>query len=192
MMSREAELLAGGPPAVAAAGPPDDVAAVLDGWRDAAEALWSRQAPRLVRAAIALGVPAADAGDVVQEALLAAFRRLRGFDPARGSFDAWTHAILVRRCANWRRARARLLRALRGAPRQEPPSRPDGDLDARRTLERLVGGLAPARRRAWALVEISGLSPREAASILRVRESTVRSHLRHAREAMRRAAEEER
>lgn len=161
---------------------------------EAPEALWSRQAPRLIRAAIAIGVPPEEAADLVQETLLAAFRARHRFDPERGSFDTWTHAILARRCSNWRRARSRLFRALTAFARERSPQlpRPDAVVEARRTLERLAADLSPARRRVWALMEISGLSTQETAAALRMRESTVRSHLRHARAALQRAASEER
>jgi RNA polymerase sigma-70 factor (ECF subfamily) len=158
-----------------------------------AERLWSEQAPRLVRAAIALGVPPEEAADVVQDTLLAAFRALRSFDPQRGSFDAWSHAILVRRCSNWRRARARLVRVFTALAREGQGTvvpAPDAVLEARRTLQRLVGGLSPGQRKVWVLMEVSGLSARATAEALGLREATVRSHLRHARTAMRRNAEE--
>ncbi len=165
-----------------------------DSVAEAPEVLWTRQAPRLVRAAIALGVPPDEAADLVQETLLAAFRARQRFDRERGSFDAWTHAILVRRCSNWRRARGRFLRAVTALAREARPNplQPDDVVEARQRLERLVAGLSPARRRVWALLEISGLSVEETATALRMRESTVRSHLRHARSALQRSAEEER
>jgi RNA polymerase sigma factor (sigma-70 family) len=158
-----------------------------------AELLWSRQAPRLVRAAIALGVPPEEAADVVQDTLLAAFRARRAFDPERGSFDAWSHAILVRRYSNWRRARGRMVRAITSFARDRRGATmpaPDAAVEARRTLRRLVSGLSPVQRRVWALMEVSGLSTEATARALRLREATVRSHLRHARNAMRRCAKE--
>jgi RNA polymerase sigma-70 factor (ECF subfamily) len=160
---------------------------------EAPEVLWKRQAPRLVRAAIALGVHPDEAADLVQETLLAAFLARHRFDRERGSFDAWTHAILIRRCANWRRARGRFLRAVTAFAREGRPTplQPDAVVETRLRLERLVAGLSPARRRVWALLEISGLSVEETAAALRMRESTVRSHLRHARAALQRSAEAE-
>jgi RNA polymerase sigma-70 factor (ECF subfamily) len=155
------------------------------------EQLWSQEAPRLLRAAIALGVPPEEAADLVQETLLAAFRNLHRYRSGRGSFEVWTHTILVRRCSNWRRARARFARALLALGDRHPETSrpPDAVVDARRRLERLLASLTPVRRRVWILREISGFSHGEIAAILRMREPTVRSHLRHAHQALHRAAE---
>ena len=60
---------------------PDTVREALDDVPGAADRLWGEQAPRLLRAALALGVPPEEAPDVVQESLLAAFRALRRFRP---------------------------------------------------------------------------------------------------------------
>lgn len=176
---------------------PGDVDAQVEAARrgipGGADALWTSQAPRLVRAALALGVSPEEASDVAQETLLAAFRGLDRFDPARGSFNVWIHTILARRCSNWRRARRRLARALAAVAGEAVPRPPSADrvLRARRLLQRLVGDLTTSQRRAWALTEVAGLSAREAASVLGIREATVRSQVRHARGLMRRKAEEE-
>lgn len=156
--------------------------------------LWREQTPGLLRAAIALGCGPEDAADLVQDTLLAAFRSINRFDPARGSFGTWTHAILVRRWSNWWRAKQRLRRALQllsheTAVRQAPSS---DAVEARLTLERLAACLSRAQRRVWVLVEIAGLTSREAAGALCLREATIRSHLRYARAALRRALHETR
>ncbi len=168
------------------------VQAARRGESSAARALWTAQAPGLLRAAIALGIQPADAADVVQETLMAAFRSLDRFDPHKGAFSTWTHAILVRRCSNWRRARSHVAKLLAGL-RQEPPGHtPAAEaVEAKLTLESLVRGLSRSQRRVWALVEVAGLSGKQAADALGLREATVRSHLRHARAAMRRAAEKD-
>lgn len=157
------------------------------------QALWADQAPRLLRAAIALGIPPADAPDLVQETLLAAFASSRRFDPARASFTTWTHTILLRRCANWRRHLYRFHRMLARLSRLQPVSTTScGDsLEARLSLERLASRLSRTQRQILTLVDISGLSPAEVATVLRMNPATVRSHLRHARAALRRAAAEE-
>ena len=155
---------------------------------------WREQTPALLRAAIALGCGPDDAADLVQDTLLAAFRSIDRFDPARGSFGAWTHAILVRRCSNWWRAKRRLRLALNRFAHEATDRQPASSdaVDARLTLERLTVCLSRAQRRVWALVEIAGLTSREAAVALRLREVTIRSHLRHARAALRQALQETR
>jgi len=172
------------------------VRAAREGVPGAAEDLWSSQAPRLIRAAIALGVPMEEAEDVVQESLLSAFRNFGRFDGSRAPFEVWTHRILVSRTSNWHRARRRLrlaLSRLAGEDRPAAELRPDEALaaaEAKRTLHRLTAGLSSIRRRVWVLTQISGLPVREVAEALGLREETVRSHLRHARLALERAAKE--
>jgi len=164
----------------------------------AAERLWSSLARRLVRAAIALGVPVEEAEDVVQDSLLYAFRNFDRYDRCRAPFSVWTHRILVGRTSNWHRARRRLssaLARLAGHPRPPLATPPDEAMaaeEAKRTLLNLAARLSPARRRIWALTQVSGMSAREAAATLGIREETVRSHLRHARLALERAIEETR
>jgi len=189
-MSQVLESSAGAVPSLAEL--PDEIRDALNGLPGAADRLWGRQMPRLLRAALALGVPPDEAPDVVQESMLAAFRALRRFRPGRGSFEAWTHAILLRRCANWRRARGRFLRAVSSLGRagRAQSAAPDRQVDARHTLERMLNGLSVTQHRVWTLLEVSGLGAGEVAGMLGIRETTVRSHLRHARESMRRRGEE--
>jgi len=157
------------------------------------EEVWTEQAPRLLRAAIALGIPPADAPDLVQETLLAAFASANRFDPARASFTTWTHTILLRRCANWRRHLYRVQRMVSRLTRQQATATRSSDAptEARLTLDRLLRRLTRKQRRILTLVEISGLSPGEVGTVLGMNPATVRSHLRHARAALRRAAVEE-
>ena len=75
------------------------------------ERLWQAAHPRLVRIALALGVPAGDVPDLVQDALFAAHRALRRFDPGAGSFEAWLGTILIRRARNLARSRRRKMRS---------------------------------------------------------------------------------
>jgi len=172
------------------------VRAVREGVPGAAEDLWAGQARRLIRAAIALGVPIEEAEDVVQESLLSAFRNFGRFDGSRAPFEVWTHRILVSRTSNWHRARRRLglaLSRLAGEGRPRSVTRPDEALEAeeaKRTLDRLTAGLTPVRRRVWVITQLSGLPIREAAEALGLLEETVRSHLRHARLALERAVKE--
>jgi RNA polymerase sigma-70 factor (ECF subfamily) len=161
----------------------------------AAEALWRSQSRPLIRTAIALGVRPEDAEDVVQESLLHAFSQFDRFDSTRSPFSLWLHRILVGRCSNRRRAARRFMTAvarLAGVERRDPPIAPDQAMERReatRALEALVKDLPPRRRAVWALTQISGLSTAEVAGILGMTEATVRSHLRHAAESMRRAME---
>jgi len=158
------------------------------------ERLWQAARPRLVRIALALGVPAADVPDLVQDALFAAHRALRRFDPGAGSFEGWIGTIIVRRAQNLarsRRRRRRFLDALRtiGLP-VAPRSAPALDrLEARLVIERLLGCLSVSQREVVALYEFGEMDAAEAARVLGISAAGVRSI---ARDARRRLAEEAR
>jgi RNA polymerase sigma-70 factor (ECF subfamily) len=152
----------------------------------AVDRLWERTRPRAVRVALALGVPAQDVSDLVQDVLLAAHRGLRSFDDASGSFEAWLAAILVRRARNRARAARRrswLLAAFRSAGRPDTSRTAPAieQVEARLTLARLVDALTPSQREVVALYEIEDLSAEEAARVLGIEPSSVRSIARDAR-----------
>ena len=158
------------------------------------ERLWQAAHPRLVRIALALGVPAGDVPDLVQDALFAAHRALRRFDPGAGSFEAWLGTILVRRARNLARSRRRrrvFLDALRAIGLPVAPRSPQAleRLEARLVVERLIGCLSVSQREVVALYEIGEMGAAESARILGLTPAGVRSI---ARDARRRLAEEAR
>jgi RNA polymerase sigma factor CnrH len=178
--------------------PPSDLArlalAARAGRGAEEERLWRAARPRLVRIALALGVPAADVPDLVQETLLAAHRALGRFDPAAGSFEAWMGTILVRRARNLersRRRRRRFLDALRAIGLPVPPRSPRAvdHLEARLVVDRLLGCLSVSQREVVALYEIGEVDAAETARVLGLTAGGVRSI---ARDARRRLAEEAR
>lgn len=150
------------------------------------ERLWQAARPRLVRIALALGVPAADVPDLVQDVLLAAHRALTRFDPALGSFEGWMGAILIRRARNLARSRRRrrlFLDALRaiGLPTVARPPRALDCVEARLVVERLVSRLSGSQRDVVALYEIGEMGADETARILGLTPAGVRSIARDAR-----------
>jgi RNA polymerase sigma-70 factor (ECF subfamily) len=66
-----------------------------EGDRPAFDALAGRHLARLHRLALRLLGEAAEAEDVVQEAMLRAWQHAAGFDPARAAVGTWLHRILV-------------------------------------------------------------------------------------------------
>ena len=158
------------------------------------ERLWQVARPRLVRMALALGVPASDVPDIVQDALFAAHRALGRFDPGAGSFEAWIGTILVRRARNLARARRRrriFLDALRAVGLPARPRSPHGiaGVEARLVVERLLGCLTDSQREVVALYEIGEMDAAGTAQALGITPAGVRSI---ARDARRRLAEEAR
>jgi RNA polymerase sigma-70 factor (ECF subfamily) len=128
------------------------------------------------------------ADDAVQEALVLAWRDLKGLrDPA--GFDAWLHRVLVRsvyREADRDRRRSAQtvrVRELAGAP---DTARGFEDRDA---LERGFRRLRPDHRAVLVLHHYLGYSDAEAADALSVPAGTVKSRLNRATSALRAALE---
>lgn len=124
-------------------------------------------------------VPASDRDDVVQEALVRAWRRRSTYDHSRGTPATWLLAI-VANCA--RRLRVR-------APRDVPMDIPDSgseqamaDLD----LERAIRALPERERLAVSLYYFVGLDIAGTAEVMACSAGTVKATLHHARARLRR------
>lgn len=133
-----------------------------------------------------------DADDVVQDAVLRAFR---GFDALRGAeIKAWLLSI-VRNChASTYRAEQR--RAHVPFPEEHSPEAPLASIapdpevaaiagDEQRALARLIAALPPEHREVLLLRELEELSYREIATVTAVPIGTVMSRLARARAALR-------
>jgi RNA polymerase sigma-70 factor (ECF subfamily) len=125
-------------------------------------------------------VPAADRDDVVQEALVRAWRRRATYDPTRGAVGTWLLAI-VAGCA--RRSRSR-------GPHEDPVEAPTdmpAAADAYRDvdLERGVRDLPPRERLAVALYYFLDLGTAETAAVMGCSTGTVKATLYHARARLR-------
>ena len=117
--------------------------------------------------------PGEDRDDIVQDALIRAWRRRGTYDEGRGSARVWLLAIVADRA---RRARSRH----RGAvlvDRTEPAVDTDRDVD----LEVALRQLSARQQLAVALHYFVGLSVAETAGVLGCAEGTVKSTLYDAR-----------
>jgi RNA polymerase sigma-70 factor (ECF subfamily) len=129
------------------------------------------------------------AEDALQDALVIAWRDLRGLrDPDR--FDAWLHRLLVNVCireASRERRRAMNLRVLP----IDGPAAPDDllSLADRDQLERGFRRLPPDQRAILVLHHYLGYAPTEIAETLGIPPGTARSRLFNAHRAMRAALE---
>jgi RNA polymerase sigma factor (sigma-70 family) len=116
--------------------------------------------------------------DIVQEALLRAWRRRATFDPERGTPRGWLVGILLDQARRHRLRR----------PRSVPPidetgaAAPGAD---RIDIERAVARLPRRQREAITLHYLADLSVAEVAALLGIAESSVKSHLGAARAALR-------
>ena len=129
------------------------------------------------------------AEDALQDALVIAWRDLRGLrDPDR--FDAWLQRVLVRVCIEQAPRERRRTVNLRVLP-VEGPAAPDEllTLADRDQLERGFRRLEPEQRAILVLHHFAGYAPSEIAETLGIPAGTARSRLHHAHRAMRAALE---
>src|SRR5258706_11047276 len=77
----------------------------LHGDQSAFSALYEAVAPGLYRLAYSILLQQEDAEDVVQEAMVYAFRNLKHYEASRGTIRTWLYTITVSRCRNARRRR---------------------------------------------------------------------------------------
>jgi RNA polymerase sigma-70 factor (ECF subfamily) len=141
--------------------------------------------------AMLAGRYAADPDDVLQDALVAAWRHRHSFDPTRGSARSWLLAIVAdQQRKAWRRARTLLSRSLSASRTELPPGlgsasagRPPDHLAV--DIERAMTRLSPRQRLAVDLHYYLGLPVAEAAEVMRCSEGTVKSTLADARARLR-------
>ena len=120
---------------------------------------------------------ASERDDVLQNALLLAWRRRAQFDPARGGERGWLLAITANeaRKSHRRRRHVELVEADRAVDADGP------DLDLRSALHRLTG----RQQLAVELYYYAELSIAECAQVMSCAEGTVKSTLAAARERLR-------
>ena len=134
----------------------------------------------------------ADADDILQDALVAAWRKRAQFDPARATARTWLRATTAaQRSTAWRRAARTLSRpwadpeagqtageAAREATSVVPP-------ELRLDLRRAIGRLPAKQALAIDLHYYLGLGISDVAAVMRCPEGTVKSHLSRARDRLR-------
>lgn len=121
-----------------------------------------------------------DSDDIVQEALVRAWRRRESYDESRGSAQSWLLAIVADRC---RRHRTRS-RHPEATELIDVAAAPVTDLDRSLDIERAIGRLSRRQRIAVELHYYVGLSVAEAAAVMRCSEGTVKSTLSDARKRL--------
>ena len=129
------------------------------------------------------------AEDALQDALVIAWRDLRGLrDPDR--FDAWLQRLLINVCITQATRERRRTANLRVLP-IDGPAAPDELLSIadRDQLDRGFRRLPPEQRAILVLHHYMGYEPSEIAETLGVPAGTARSRLHHAHRAMRAALE---
>jgi RNA polymerase sigma-70 factor (ECF subfamily) len=137
----------------------------------------------------------ADAADVVQEAMLRAFRYFNSYRD--GDAKSWVLRIVRRSCYSWlERNRPAEIVPLKEEEADEPPNAAiaagstEALLQSRsdlRRLDRLIEALPPPLREVIVLRELQEMDYRQIAEVTGVPIGTVMSRLHRARSALRRA-----
>lgn len=142
-----------------------------------------RHSGEMFRVAYSLVGNAADAEDVVQEALAGAVKGAAGFR-GEASIRTWLMQILVRQAYRLRRGRKMVipLTDAQEVPVKGPAEAVESRLDVMAALEKL----SPEHREVVVLREIEGLSYEEMAAALKVPRGTVESRLHRARQDLKR------
>jgi len=161
------------------------------GDREAYETLVRRKVDAVFRTALAVLGNEADARDTVQEAFIAAWRRLPSLRDA-DRFDAWLGRITLNAC----RMALRRRRGVREIPvadttSAEPVDRAASDFDAAAVsadaFDRAFSRLSVDQRAILVLHHLEGLPVAEIATRLGIPGGTLKSRLHTARRALERA-----
>jgi RNA polymerase sigma-70 factor (ECF subfamily) len=174
--------------------PPDPEPELLEAVRAAdAEAIdrWFRaEHPRVWKLCLGFLADGAEADDVAQDAMLRLLDTLGSYDPTR-PYGAWRDAVVLNSCRDRaRRTAARVRAEERAAGERLPAVLPDPEhlaagAELREALTAALGALSPREREAFVLCELEGTPTAEAARVLGVGESSVRSLLALARRRLR-------
>jgi RNA polymerase sigma-70 factor (ECF subfamily) len=150
---------------------------------NAFDELAMRHMTDLYRMATAM-VGQADAGDLTQEAMLAAWRDLpRLRDPGR--FGPWLRRILMNRCRNVLRSRARQGVTAELSPEMGDRRSEIADAERRMGVQDALSTLTDLQRGVVVLHYLAGLSLADVADTLGIPEGTAKSRLHQALMALR-------
>ena len=156
------------------------------------EQLVALKRDKAIRVALNIVGDEDDAKDVAQQAFIKLWGAIRGYDETM-RFDPWFFRIVVNLAIDQYRRTQRRKPTLAGSAALESVesaeagvSAPGADVplmrhELRGIFNRLAAGLGPVQRAVFTLKEIEGAETEEIASILGIRESTVRNHLMQAR-----------
>jgi len=129
-----------------------------------------------------MGVSAAEADDLAQDAFIAAFESIAEFR-GEGAFGGWVKKIAARACMR-RVQKDRQLRARLEAADLQDPTAP-ADPGRRMDLDEALKGLAEAERLCVSPCYGAGLSHAEAAEALNLPLGTVKSHVKRGLDRLR-------
>lgn len=169
----------------------DLAARVQRGDASAFDSLVRRHMQRAFSVAMRLLGQQQDAEDLVQDAFLAALEKIDTYDNQR-DFAPWFYRILVNRCLNARKSRAR--RSTVDLPIEAVSALASPLLEMERTelrhhLKKAFRLLPERQRTIVTMFDLEGFSSPEIAEVLGISDGTVRWHLHQARRILREALE---
>jgi RNA polymerase sigma-70 factor (ECF subfamily) len=148
-------------------------------------AVWVAPHLAVLSAVAAQHIGRDEAADVVQEALLRAWRRWSTYSEARGSARAWMLAILTDQIRRYRTRHLSRWRTTDTVP-SESAAGPSGD---RLDLENAVALLPRRQQEVVALFYLADLSVDEVAAVLGISAGATKAHLSAARAGLRKVFE---
>ncbi len=131
--------------------------------------------------------PDHDPDDVVQDALLQAWRKWQQYDAGRGTPTTWLLAITADRARDARRTRRRHLQVVDDTSAAPEAAAEPRDTDADLDLNRAVQALPERQQLAVTLHYFVGLTVAECAAVMGCAGGTVKSTLYDARATLRQA-----
>jgi len=158
--------------------------------RDLLRSVWDEAAPELVRLVVALGVRSSRAEDVLQDVYVAAWEKSpSGLE--RSELRRWLFRVTINRCHLEHRRQARWQGVFRGLTRlfgrhseERDAAAVAGENEETAMVRRALEELEPQMRSILVLRYFTGLDSKEIGQILQLPDSTVRSHLRAARQRL--------
>ena len=161
------------------------VARAAGGETDAFDALVRTRLDRLYVTANRIVRDSAAAEDVVQQALVLAWRDLHALRD-QDRFDAWLYRLLVRACYRELRSRRRWISTVVDLGEVRTAGT-DMAIHERDALERAFRRLTPEKRVVIVLHHVTGLALTEISAVLELPQGTIRSRLHYGLEELRRA-----
>lgn len=138
----------------------------------------------LIRFALRVSHDRDEAFDLVQEAFVRALNDVRRIPAGDEAATAWMYRVITNLARDrYRRRRVReLASALLG--RRKQTADPADAIVGTQSVRSALATLPPRQRAVVALCELEGLSTKETAAALAIREATVRWHLKQAKERL--------
>lgn len=180
---------------------PIDSEAFRQGDRECFETVLDRFGPLIRSVVNAYAGDRDDQDDLYQEVCVRLLTRREHYREM-GAMAGWVTTLARGVCRNWRNARESRESAVERYSALDPPVEESDDMldDPSRLLEchtflegleRCVATLPRRQATAWRLVHIEGHSTNRAARMMETTPATVRSHIRHARDQLRKIMKDE-